>query len=145
MRYSTISIAVLLASTALFANAAATDSHTISGNVVIDSNNFEKPADDQYNINYYKIENGNQLTFSGSGTTSGNLTVRNDKNDRVNSYFFVTGTGSKIIFSKFSTFNVLTDTKFKHYPFYNNKDDPKKDTAPDDQTPFMMTKGGGAD
>jgi len=37
---------------------------------------------------------------------------------------------------------VLTDTKFKHYPFYNNKDDPKKDTAPDDQTPFMMTKGG---
>ena len=84
MRYSTISFAVLLASTALFANAATTAPHFISGDVVIDSSDFQKPATDKYNIDYYKIVNGNQLTFTGSGNTSGSLTVRNDDNDRVN-------------------------------------------------------------
>ena len=132
------SFAVLLASTALFANAATTAPHFISGDVVIDSSDFQKPATDKYNIDYYKIVNGNQLTFTGSGNTSGSLTVRNDDNDRVNSYFFASGSATKIIFSKFNTFNVLTDTKFTHYVFHNDESDLTKDTGPNDQTPFIL-------
>lgn len=110
--------------------------------MVIDSSDFQKPATDKYNIDYYKIVNGNQLTFTGSGNTSGSLTVRNDDNDRVNSYFFASGSATKIIFSKFNTFNVLTDTKFTHYVFHNDESDLTKDTGPNDQTPFMVNDGG---
>ncbi|WP_303163017.1 hypothetical protein, partial [uncultured Sutterella sp.] len=141
MRYSTISFAVLLASTTLFANAA-TLPDNITGDVVINSENFPKPDAKDYNVNYYLIDDGNTHNVIGKGSDSGSLTVRNDDNDMVNSYFFATGDGSKIVFSKFNTFNVLTDTKLTHYIFHNDKDQLDRDTSPNDQTPFMVTSGG---
>lgn len=67
MRYSTISFAVLLASTTLFANAA-TLPDNITGDVVINSENFPKPDAKDYNVNYYLIDDGNTHNVIGKGS-----------------------------------------------------------------------------
>ena len=143
MKYSTLSLAVVLASMPFIASAEGEQNknYDVSQGLVFDNSDFAKPTSG-HNINYFSVGSGNALKFSGSSVGSGELTVRNNDNDRVDTYFNVSGKNSSVVFNKFKTLNILVDSKFTHYPDIG---DDGKDKAPNNQTPFIITNGGHAE